>query len=269
MIGATVRNGMIRRSAIALAAFAVCLALPAGASATHVQCGDVITTNTTFDEDVFCTGPTDGLIIGASRITLDLGGFDLVGDNGSTGILVDGRQAVTIKNGGVTQFQLGVSLFDASRGIVDSLDLSQMNVGIVVEDSNAVELRLNSLSAAGGINLQNANRTFVFDNSVGNGVGSGYFIEGSGNKLIDNAAIANNGNGFWVRTAARTRLENNVANANSQNGFLVESPTTTVTLNSASNNDGWGILAPSGAKDGGGNTASGNTLGQCSGVSCP
>src|SRR5436309_5420776 len=42
------------------------------ALAAHVQCGDVITADTTLDGDLHC--PADGLVIGADDLTLDLGG---------------------------------------------------------------------------------------------------------------------------------------------------------------------------------------------------
>ena len=49
------------------------------ALANHVRCGDVITQDTTLDSDLIdCPG--DGIVIGASDITLDLGGHTVDGD---------------------------------------------------------------------------------------------------------------------------------------------------------------------------------------------
>ena len=63
---------MFRRTAF-LCCVAVALVLPSSASATHVQCGDVITQDTTLDSDlVDCPG--DEVVIGANEVTLDLGG---------------------------------------------------------------------------------------------------------------------------------------------------------------------------------------------------
>src|ERR687897_642246 len=47
------------------------------ASATHVQCGDVITQDTTLDSDLVCAG--DGLTILGERVTLDLAGHSMTG----------------------------------------------------------------------------------------------------------------------------------------------------------------------------------------------
>ena len=58
----------------AIATATALLALSAGqAVASHVQCGDVITQDTTLDSDLIdCPG--DGLVIVADNITLDLNG---------------------------------------------------------------------------------------------------------------------------------------------------------------------------------------------------
>jgi hypothetical protein len=81
------------------------------AVATHVSCGDTITTDTTLDSDLAnCPGP--GLVIGADNVTLDLGGHTIDGDGG-TGFdvgIVNGpastvdrapHSGVTIENGTV------------------------------------------------------------------------------------------------------------------------------------------------------------------------
>ena len=71
-------------------AFLCCVAValvPSSASAAHVQCGDVITQDTTLDSDLIdCPG--HGVVIGASGITLDLAGhtIDGTGANGVDGV---------------------------------------------------------------------------------------------------------------------------------------------------------------------------------------
>jgi hypothetical protein len=47
-------------------------------AATQVQCGDVITTDTRLSRDLN-NCPADGVIIGASRVTLDLDGHTIDG----------------------------------------------------------------------------------------------------------------------------------------------------------------------------------------------
>ena len=63
----------------ALIAWALLAVLAGQALANHVQCGDVISQDTTLDSDLIdCPG--DGLVIGADGITLDLGGHTVDGD---------------------------------------------------------------------------------------------------------------------------------------------------------------------------------------------
>jgi large repetitive protein len=94
---------------------AVLLSLSAGpALANHVQCGDVITQDTTLDSDLIdCPG--DGIVIGAPNITLDLNGHTIDGAfyPGSqylfpSGVLNQGHANVTIENGTLTHFYWGI-----------------------------------------------------------------------------------------------------------------------------------------------------------------
>jgi hypothetical protein len=69
----------VRDASMFVALAAACLALTAGqASASHVSCGDTITADTTLDSDlVDC--PSNGIVIGADDITLDLNGHTIDG----------------------------------------------------------------------------------------------------------------------------------------------------------------------------------------------
>jgi hypothetical protein len=71
-------------------------------------CGATVVQNVVLTEDQHCTG--DGIIAGASGVTIDLGGFTLNGDGDfpDTGINVGSQSNVTIKNGTVRNFFLGI-----------------------------------------------------------------------------------------------------------------------------------------------------------------
>src|SRR5262245_25663247 len=104
-----------------------CLVLGAGsASASHVSCGDTITTDTTLDSDlVDC--PNNGIVIGADDITLDLNGHTIDGDGTlatgcdpqtefcDTGVANDSHDGVTVRHGSLREFDSGVSLFGPLR----------------------------------------------------------------------------------------------------------------------------------------------------------
>jgi hypothetical protein len=102
------------------------------ASASHVQCGDVITQNTKLDSDVICD-PTEyngqqffGLVIGADDVTLNLGGHTLLGpDSGGDviGITDDGtpRDRLRIVNGTITGFRQSIDI-DTSSSVIRGIN---------------------------------------------------------------------------------------------------------------------------------------------------
>lgn len=116
------------------------LATPADAAPTQViACGTVITESVKLANDV---GPCeeDGLIIGASGITVDLGGHRVVGTYDpyprtppdEEGITFQHVQGSTVKNGAVTRFSTGIFINGGSGNRV-----TQMNVHDNIRQSSA------------------------------------------------------------------------------------------------------------------------------------
>jgi parallel beta-helix repeat protein len=105
----------MRKLSITAWAVATVLALvssPQVALADPVNCGDVITADTTLEADLYCPAGY-GLAIGANGVTLDLGGHTLRGELATSwpyyGVGIWGRNRVTIKNGTIENFTMGVS----------------------------------------------------------------------------------------------------------------------------------------------------------------
>jgi large repetitive protein len=131
------------------------------ALASHVSCGDTITTNTTLDSDlVNC--PNNGIVIGADNITLDLNGHIVDGD----GTLVDpcpegescdvgvdnsaGHRGVTVEGGSIRQFALGVLVLGAGRNSLRHLSVSRnLFVGIVIGESARTAVERSSITRNG------------------------------------------------------------------------------------------------------------------------
>jgi parallel beta-helix repeat protein len=97
-------------SAAAVLAFGILLALaPASAFATHVSCGETITTDTTLDSDLIdCPG--NGIEIGADNITLDLNGHTIDGTGLGDGVANVAYIGATIQGGTIEGFGVGVRL---------------------------------------------------------------------------------------------------------------------------------------------------------------
>src|SRR5262245_20471317 len=98
---------------VALAALVLVVVAPeasGGGGTAIATCGQVVPTNAYLIQDLYCPG-SDGVVVGASGITIDLKGFTLRGDraralNGINDIA--GYDRVTVKNGMVRNFSTGV-----------------------------------------------------------------------------------------------------------------------------------------------------------------
>ena len=267
------------------------------AFAQNVSCGDTITKDTKLTSDLIdCAG--DGIVIGASHVTLDLNGHKVDGDEdpagtgNGLGVGVDngGYDRVTIKNGSIRQFVEGVSVENASRNTISDLSVAGNVEGVGLENADRNRLSELWLSAnQAGIELADADRNRIERNfAVGNeeGIGLGETPGGNGsdrnvidrNYALDNASegiALENGSGRNTVTrnvafvnewgilvdsngSERNRLERNAANFNRQDGMLIGDPTTLLRRNTANDNLDYGIEAFLGAIDGGGNRAAGN-----------
>ena len=106
------------------------LAVPTSAQAGHLSCGQTITTDTTLDGDI---GPCRdyGLIVGANGITLDLNGHRIFGTSSvadKAGVYLQNRVGVTVRNGTVSLFDVGVAIEGGSRNLVTAIN-AQDNIG--------------------------------------------------------------------------------------------------------------------------------------------
>jgi hypothetical protein len=99
---------------------------PAAAS-SGPACGSTLTTDTVLTSDLHCPAD-DGLVIGASGITLDLGGHTLSGSGGdSMGVadigLAESVTEVTIRNGIIADFGYGIYLEDTQNTTISHVRL--------------------------------------------------------------------------------------------------------------------------------------------------
>ena len=139
------RRRPLLRLLVPFAALLGVLALPAGASAEHVQCGDVITGNVKLDSDLTC--PAQGLIVGANGVKIDLGGQTLSGPGGSLGddpfegVRADGRSDLLVRNGTIRGFTTSVLLTATSSSVVRGIAFRDGLDGIVVQGGRNVVSR--------------------------------------------------------------------------------------------------------------------------------
>ena len=142
-----------------------CIALALNASqaaATHVNCGDTITQDTTLDSDLL-NCPENGVVIGAPGTTLDLAGHLIHGPDPHPALGWDfppdgvnnreGHTNVTVQNGTIRGFQTGVSVGNYDSGpalaegvVVRNLDISSVH-GLGVEHASGLLVEGNRITA--------------------------------------------------------------------------------------------------------------------------
>jgi parallel beta-helix repeat protein len=226
------------------------------ALATHVGCGDVITTDTTLDSDLIgCPG--DGLVIGADGITIDLGGHTIAGAPSTSGSGIDDHlqhDGVVVENGTITTFVNGVLLNRSSDSVLRRLTVSDAVYGLALVDSSDNTVERNSISdtrrRGRGISVQGeSDRNTVEKNSIsGENVGialEARFVEPTlkipdGN-LVRKNELRENDFGVFLALALRNRVDENLFADNLTGVFALGLGQNVIDGNDLARGDGDGI----------------------------
>lgn len=137
------------------------------ASAAHIACGTTITQDTVLHSDIGpCAG--GGIVIGADNITLDLGGHRVFGTPDTfdgIGVWVFRHTGVTVTNGTVSGFDIGVAIEGGGRNTVSR---------VVAEDNYGLSGR--SRGGDGIAILSSSNNRVLESRAIDNGPFSGIGI---------------------------------------------------------------------------------------------
>lgn len=130
----------------AIVAFSLSLlTAPDVTEAAHLSCGDVIISNTELDADLDCE-LSDGLIIDANNVTLDLNSFTITGGVSFVGVQSVGFDNVKIENGTIKGFFFGVFVDMAENVKLENLVIRDtLRHGIRVTNSSSVTIENLSL----------------------------------------------------------------------------------------------------------------------------
>ncbi len=158
-----------------------------------VGCGQSITSSMTLDHDLNC--PTsDGIIVNASNVVLDLGGHTITGGatsgGGRRGVGVSfDRHNVVVKNGVVRGFDQGVRLSGRADATITGMVLDANGSGIHTEtDSAGSRIVGNSIVNTiqfSGIQM-GGNGHVVENNDFNNVASTGVFLSGNNNVIRNN-----------------------------------------------------------------------------------
>jgi|SRR5215471_4427101 len=225
-----------------------------------VACGTLRDSGTVYRLTADLTSCDDCLIVAANQITIDLQGHSITAalpcENSAITDRNDGRDLITVKNGSITSYGIGVNLFAStrvsvlgmtvkntgvgiwvgSRSLVKSSEVSGSGTGIFVNDYGQVERcnthdNIDGIFAFGGnclitMNTANFNRTSGITTTVGDKCTVSY------NTANNNSAI---GIAVGVSSAGNGRLvTQNVALGNGDFDYEVHCPST-VTNNVSTN----------------------------------
>jgi parallel beta-helix repeat protein len=179
-----------------------------------ISCGDTITVDTKLDRDLL-NCPNNGLLIGADNITLDLNGHTISGDGKLVrrcprrqicdgGIANDARAGVTIRNGSVRGFGVGVGVGGARENRVLNISSSQNTFfGFVVFRSAQVLVRGSSGSRniapdGDGMGVFDSHDVRIVDNEFRRNPGPGLHVQASTDNLIKGNLFSHSSPGIFL-----------------------------------------------------------------------
>lgn len=199
-----------------------------GTTSNSAGCDQVITSNTKLTADIGPCADTDGLIVGADNVTLDLNGHSILGAETDAslnalegcpcddvaGVRLPDRVGVTLENGSISGFAAGIFINSGGNNTIQKMNINNnagpngstadFSDGIFIQHSAANHVLSNTLNANGlydqiGVFGLDADFNVIQGNTLTNGTGRGIdmaaFLElfdpRRGNALHGNRILGN------------------------------------------------------------------------------
>ncbi len=136
------------------------------------NCGDVTTGDIRFTKDLHCASGSVAFKVLADDVTIDLNGHTLSGTSTVGGIFSSGHKNVTIKNGTIRGFWVGIYSTDEHRLSVKNISFEQVGYGVLVNGGLDAKIENNRFfdtrAAAVKISNTNVRRRAVFNKVMNN-----------------------------------------------------------------------------------------------------
>src|SRR5215217_764039 len=177
------------------------------------SCGQVVTQDVTLTSDLNCDNG-DGLIVGASDITINLNGYSITsGDetgsesptttayDGSSGILVANAENVAISGlGEISGFSRGVTFLGSSGGHLTDVQLANNDIGAVMASSSGTEISRNTFTNNGiAVVSDGSNGGVTAFNQIVANLREGILLIGSSDNVVAaNNMYGNGANGIYL-----------------------------------------------------------------------
>jgi parallel beta-helix repeat protein len=210
---------------IALLALSGVTAAAGQSPAPGLECGATITADTTLDRDL-TNCPSNGIVIGADDITLDLNGHTISGDGKPVqrcprrqpcdlGVFNDRHHGVTVRNGSLRGFAVGVLVGGVRGNRLEELSSTRNEFfGYVIADSSRSTIRDSSGNdnvdpEGDGLGVFGSHDLRIVRNSFRRNTQLGMHIEDSPRNLVKGNVVVGNGDFGILLEADRNQLRGN------------------------------------------------------------
>ena len=200
-----------RRGSLVLSLVVVALGPAAGtAAAQQPSCGQVVTSNVRLEQNLRCPD-TNGLLVGADGITINLNGHGIhqgIGFRGP-GSAIDnsgGYDGVVIRNGGAGADGQGIRLAGASNTRIVDVSASGGVSAVSIEGGAGNQILRGDFRGFGGIDVSGSESLRVTDAAVTSAQSFGIRLQGSSGSIAGNTL---DGGGIWVH-GNENRVADNV-----------------------------------------------------------
>ena len=218
---------------------------------TSPSCGQLVTQNVVLTSNLNCA-ESDGLIVGASDIVVDLNGHTISGPDvdsdtktsSKVGIMIPNMNNVVVQDGTIEGFQAGILMTGSQNVEVKGIVAKNNQIGLFSTGASILNAHLsiimnNQIGIAGhstqqstiennilfqntlaGVTLVNSDNSVITLNSITES-GNGLYIDNQSNQnnvnfnnVLLNTIDVNNANGLPVNTNGNTYDQNNCMTAN-------------------------------------------------------
>jgi parallel beta-helix repeat protein len=227
------------------------------AFAANPSCGDTLMASKTLSGDLDCSGyGGDALTFGKKGLTLNLNGYTIwgpAGDDSYNGVYTNYRKNVTVKNGTIANYNIGVYSYYTVGGIYKNLtinaeagDTNDEGVYVYYGADNTVH-NVDVDGAQYGIDVEYSANNWVTNNTVTNSYDAFYFYVEQGDHVTGNHATNYSDEGFYDYESGNQVYQDNHADAGTAGGsygFDIECDSySTVKFmnNTATGNSSYGI----------------------------
>jgi nitrous oxidase accessory protein NosD len=219
------------------------------------SCGQVITQNVILTSNLNCAD-SDGLIVGASDIVIDLNGHTISGPDvdsqektsSKVGIMIPNMNNVVVQDGTIQGFQAGILMTGSQnveiKGVVSKNNqIGAFSTGASIVNTHLSILMNNQIGFAG----HSTQQATIEDNIIFQNTMAGITIVNSDNGVVTLNSITESGNGLYVDNQSTQNNINfnnvllNTIDINNANGLPVNTNTNTFDQNNCMTSNPSGI----------------------------